>query len=66
MKYKKYFNTFTNKLNKKMEKGYHEYGDKSFDREPKELMGEIEEELLDICGWSIILFARLQELKKKL
>ena len=64
MKYKKHFNKFVKLLDKKMKKGYKEYGDKSFDRDVPDLIGEIEEELLDVCGSSIIIFARLEELKK--
>ena len=66
MLYKKHFKQFVKDLDSKMDAGYHEYGDKSFKRPPKELLQELEEEVLDICGWSLILYVRLKELKKKL
>jgi hypothetical protein len=64
--YKKYFKEFMAMLDKKMTKGFKEYGDKSFKRKPKALANELEEELLDIVGWGLILYVRMQELKKKL
>ena len=62
-KYKDVFPEFTERLRSRMEKGFAEYGDKSFDRPVNELLGEIEEEILDICGWSLILYSRIQRLK---
>jgi hypothetical protein len=64
-KYEEHFIPFVNRLDAKMKKGFEEYGDGSFSRPPTELIGEIEEELLDICGWSMIVFARLQDIKEK-
>ena len=65
MTYKKYFKQFINKLDKKMLEGYKEYGDVSFNLKSIDLVGEIEQELLDICGWSLILWVHLNEIKKK-
>lgn len=64
--YKKYFSKFVKELEKRMEAGHREYGDKSFSRDPLELLGEVEEELMDISGWSLILYTRLKEIKKQL
>lgn len=50
----------------RMEHGTRTYGAQSFRRHPVELVGEIEEELADVCGWGFILWARLQQLKSKL
>ena len=66
MLYKKYFNKFIKELDKRMEAGHREYGDKSFSRDPLELLGEVREELFDVCGWTLILLVRLEELKKQL
>ena len=65
MKYTKPFNKFVKLLDKRMLKGFHEYGDGSFDREPNDLLNEIQEELMDVCGWSVILFAKLENLKRR-
>jgi len=65
MKYKKYFSKFTKELDKKMLRGFEEYGDRSFNLPPDKLIDEIMEEVIDISGWGMILYARLQELKKK-
>ena len=37
---------------------------RSLDRPSVELAGEIEEELLDICAWSFILWTRLRGLRR--
>ncbi len=42
MIYKKYFKQFVKDLDKKMLKGFKEYGDGSFSRDPIELMGELQ------------------------
>jgi hypothetical protein len=42
------------------------YGDESFSRPVDELIGEIEEEMLDLAGWGFILWTRLQRVKSRL
>jgi hypothetical protein len=64
MKYQQYLPEFTKKLEKKLKKGYKEHSDHSFDRLCGDLVDEIEQEIIDICGWSVVLYGRLQELKK--
>jgi len=66
MKYKKHFKKFVKLLDAKMKKGFLQYGDKSFDREPEDLIGELQQEVIDISGWGMILFHRLEEMKLKL
>ncbi len=56
---------FLNLVRARLEKGWEEYGDKSFQRDPKELLNEIKEELADVCGWAGILYARICELERK-
>ena len=65
MKYKKSFSKFTKELDKKMLKGFKEYGDLSFNLSPDKLIEEMIEEVIDISGWGMILYVRLQELKKE-
>jgi hypothetical protein len=50
-------------VTKRLHKGDKVYGDVSFERDPTELLGEIEEELLDVVGWAFPLWVRLQKLK---
>jgi hypothetical protein len=52
-------------VNKRLANGERVYGDASFDRPMAELVGEIEEELLDIAGWSYVAWCRLVALKKR-
>lgn len=39
------------------------YGDKSFEKTEGRLLQEIQEEILDIAGWSYILWAKIERLK---
>lgn len=41
------------------------YGDRSFHLPPAELAREIEQELLDLCAWSFILWCRLRALRER-
>lgn len=43
----------------RLEQGVRDYGDKSFAKSPAALIGEIKQELLDVCGWGFILWDRL-------
>jgi hypothetical protein len=66
MIYKKHFKKFVKLLDAKMLKGYKQYGDESFKREPSDLIGELQQEVIDISGWGMILYSRLEEMKLKL
>jgi hypothetical protein len=57
---------FMGRVEKRLEIGKEAYGDKSFTRPAGELVGEIEAELLDLCGWSFILWCRLRKIKQAL
>jgi hypothetical protein len=50
---------FAERVRQRLEAGRAAYGDRSFGRPPGELVGEIEQELLDVCGWSFIALERL-------
>lgn len=57
------FPGFVAAVSQRLEKGRDTYGDKSFDKPIGELLVEIEEELLDVCGWSFVLWLKLQSMK---
>ena len=57
---------FAEAVRARLEKGQVEYADRSFRRPPEELLGEIEEELADVCGWAFVLWVRLQALGERL
>ena len=57
---------FAGTVRARLEKGQVEYGDASFKRPPDELLGEIEEELADVCGWAFVLWCRIYKLREKL
>ena len=60
------FNAFTEMVAARLEQGRRAYGDRSFGRDPAELAGEVEEEILDIVGWSFILWCRIRRLRERL
>jgi hypothetical protein len=50
-------------LEKRLEAGAKEYGNKSFDKSVNSLIEEIQQEILDIAGWSYILWEKLERMK---
>jgi hypothetical protein len=57
--------SFATALCEKLARGAREYGDGSFERSPSELLGEIQEELLDVCGWAFVMLVRLKALENR-
>ena len=51
-------------LRERLKQGQVAYGDRSFSREPAELLGELEQEALDLAGWSYVLFCRIRRAKE--
>ena len=45
-------------------KGAEEYGMVSFSEDPMKLLSEIQEELMDVCNWSFILWTRLKAIEQ--
>jgi len=60
------FAAFAQAVEARLRQGEREYGDASFQRPPRELVGEVGEELLDVCAWSYILWCRVQALEARL
>tara|TARA_R110002096_G_scaffold4461_1_gene20685 strand:- start:54 stop:284 length:231 start_codon:yes stop_codon:yes gene_type:complete len=58
-----HFNSFVARLRARMITGAATYGDASFARPAPELVDEIQQELEDVCGWSLLLWIRLERLK---
>ena len=56
---------FINSVNARLQQGAKEYGDKSFLQSPEHLLKELEEETLDIAGWSFIMWCRLINMRAK-
>lgn len=51
---------FFARVNERMHVGQRQYGDRSWSRDPDMLLDEIQQELEDVTGWSIVLWSRLQ------
>lgn len=62
MKYLEYYSRYCLALNEKLQKGFKDYGDTSFSRNPEQLIQEIQAECLDISGWGLVLWARLEKM----
>ena len=46
--------------------GRRAYGDRSFSKAPRELLDEVQQELLDVCGWSYVLYCRVAQMGEAL
>lgn len=57
---------FAASVRARLEAGARAYGDASFERSPAELVGEIEQEVLDVCGWAFVLHERLRRLRARI
>ena len=60
------YHDFIKEAEARMKDGAKEYGNQSFTRDPQLLLGEIEEELMDVANWSFILYCRLQKMRQAL
>jgi len=60
------FPGWTDKIRARCENGKLDYGDKSFSKEPLQLIEELKQECLDIPGWSFILYCRLCAIERTL
>jgi hypothetical protein len=58
--------TFAELVRRRLEKGRATYGDRSFDSDPTELIGELQQECLDLAGWGFVLFCRLEAMVRAL
>ena len=60
------FPKFSETILKRLKIGADLYGDNSFIYPNTKLLREIEEELLDVCGWSFILWCKIHNLHQKM
>ena len=60
------FDRFAARLRERLAAGAACYGDASFTRPATDLVDEIQQELEDVCGWSLILWIRLERLRDRL
>jgi hypothetical protein len=64
MLFLQYFPQFCRDLEEKLKKGFKEYGDISFSQNPEKLIKELQAECLDLAGWGLILWVRLEKMKE--
>ena len=56
---------FVELLRGRLRTGAEQYGNSSFERPLMDVIGEIEQELLDTSGWSLVVWTRLQRLRER-
>jgi len=61
-----HFPPFIKILTERLKQGHIDYGNKSFSRDPLALIEEVQEELLDIVGWSFITYVRIAKIKSEI
>ncbi len=66
MNYRDTFPTFATAVAARLEEGAKLYGDRSFTLPLEVLADEIEQELLDVCAWSFVLWCRLRGLRERM
>lgn len=59
------FGEFCSRVSARLHKGAETYGDASLHLPAPKLLDEVQQELEDVAGWSILLWARLQRLKRQ-
>jgi hypothetical protein len=60
------FDRFTSRVRARLVAGAREYGDASFTRPAADLVDEIQQELEDVCGWSLILWTKLERARERI
>lgn len=60
------FFEFATSVEQRLEAGKPTYGDASFQKPLTEIVEEIREELLDVCGWAFILYDRLNLIEQNI
>ena len=56
---------FVDRAGRRLAAGRRTYGDRSFARPPRELVREVEEDLLDVAAWAYILWYRVRALRDR-
>lgn len=57
---------FVARLRTRLAVGATTYGDASFTRPAADLLDEVQQELEDVCGWSLLLWIRLERLRQRI
>lgn len=60
------WNHFAGRVKQRLKRGARQYGNRSFSKDPEELLRELQQEALDLAGWGFILFVRLKRAEQAL
>lgn len=55
---------FAARVRGRLEAGRAAYADESFSKEPDELLGELQQEAMDLAGWGFVLFTRIERMRE--
>lgn len=58
-----FLDRFVARLRARLAAGAATYGDRSFTRPAVELVDEVQQELEDVCGWSLLPWIRLEHIR---
>ena len=64
-KWEEFWPEFERSMKQRLRVGHQEYGDRSFSRPLFSLLGEVEQEIYDIIGWSFIALTRFSSLRER-
>ena len=59
-RWEKNWHEYSEAMKKRLRHGYIEYGDESFAQTPEKLIQELQEEVLDISCWGLVLWTRFK------
>jgi len=55
---------YATEVSRRLRSGQREYHDESFSADPRRLLQELQQELLDVSGWGFILWQRLERVRQ--
>lgn len=63
MKYPDRFPAFVHQMQSRLRRGAEVYGDRTFEQPTEGIIAEIQEELVDVCGWAYCAWLQLEQSK---
>jgi len=66
MDYDEKWNQFSERVKQRLDQGAESYGNTNFEMSCGDLLSEIEQEALDLMGWTFLFWVRLQKMREAL
>lgn len=61
-----HWSAYEDRVRARVEQGKRDYGDSSLNRPVSECLDELQQEIEDLNGWGFIIWARLEDIKRRL